>query len=70
MFIIRFLLLLFLILLVRRVYLAYKSSGTRKQFRSTKGPAPKRAPGAKRKNQGMEDLTEQDISDADFEEIP
>lgn len=65
------LLLLFLFgLLVRRFYLSVKS----RVMPHVTGPGPK--PGVKDGNQApeagqpMTDLTEQDISDADFEEIP
>jgi hypothetical protein len=64
----RLLLLLLVGLVVRRLYLAFKSvkaggypSPDHGQRSRDKGPKkPKR----------MDDLTEQDISDADFEEIP
>ena len=58
MTIIRLILLFFLGLLGRRIYRAFKPSGPK--------PQPKVTP----ESQAMDDLTEQDISDADFEEIP
>ena len=68
--IIRFILLVFLVLVGRRFYLALKhrvSRGPSRSARHTAGPA---GGGHQENPQGMEDLTEQDISDADFEEIP
>ena len=70
MFIIRFLLLVFLGLMARRLYLSFKSRGSGSSARSKQGSPPPGEPGTKRTGQGMDDLTEQDISDADFEEIP
>jgi hypothetical protein len=70
MFIIRFILLVFLGLLGRRIYLALKSSGSRRSGQSSHRPAGPATGGPQQNPQGMEDLTEQDISDADFEEIP
>ena len=57
-------------LLVRRLYLSLKS----RVISNPTGPAPGRGANdrgnAPKSGQPMEDLTEQDISDADFEEIP
>ena len=58
MTIIRLILLFLLGLLGRRIYRAFKPSG------------PKAPPKVTPETQAMDDLTEQDISDADFEEIP
>jgi hypothetical protein len=68
MSILRLILLFVFGLLVRRVYLAFKSatSGSRPDPNHGK-PSGNSDPG---KPQAMDDLTEQDISDADFEEIP
>ena len=70
MFIIRFILLVFLGLMARRLYLAFKSRGPAAASRSGQGSAGPGKPGTNRPEHGMEDLTEQDIDDADFEEIP
>ncbi len=68
--ILRLLLFVFLGLMVRRVYLSVKASLSSAGSRSGgRGPAsPDEGPAGA--NSEMKDLTEQDISDADFEEIP
>ncbi len=58
MTIIRLILLFLLGLLGRRIYRAFKPSGPKAPSKVTP------------ESQAMDDLTEQDISDADFEEIP
>jgi len=70
MFIIRLILIIFFVLMGRRLYIALKSSGSRGRSRSAPRPTGPATRGADQHPQGMEDLTEQDISDADFEEIP
>jgi hypothetical protein len=68
MFILRLILLFIFGLLVRRVYLAFKSatSGGRPDPNHGKPPGKDDSD----KPPAMDDLTEQDIDDADFEEIP
>jgi hypothetical protein len=61
--ILRILLLILLFLMGRRLYRAFRDTGRPRVRRSEPNPAPK--PGQK-----MKDLTDQDIDDADFEEIP
>jgi hypothetical protein len=61
---IRFILLVFLGLMVRRIYLSFKGR-KRSEFGSNDGD-----PGESSTERPMKDLTEQDIDDADFEEIP
>jgi hypothetical protein len=70
MFIIRFLFLIFLGLMARRLYLAFKARGAPTAGRPGRGSPGPGKPGTKRPGGGLENLTEQDISDADFEEIP
>ena len=68
--IIRIIVLFFLGLLARRFYLAMKSrahAGGSRFSRSSETPGVSHASQPK---QPIQDLTEQDISDADFEEIP
>ena len=62
--ILRILLLFLLFLMGRRLYRAFRDTGRPRVRR----PGPDRAdkPGQKK----MKDLTDQDIDDADFEEIP
>ena len=66
----RLLLFVFLGLMVRRVYLSVKASlsaaGSRGGGRGSVTPEE----GPTGANSELKDLTEQDISDADFEEIP
>lgn len=68
--ILRLLLFVFLGLVVRRVYLSVKASLSAAGSRGGgRGPdSPDKDPAGA--NSDMKDLTEQDISDADFEEIP
>jgi hypothetical protein len=63
MTILRILLLILLFLLGRRLWRAFRSSSARRVRPS--GPDEDRKSDAR-----MKDLTDQDISDADFEEIP
>jgi hypothetical protein len=68
MFILRLILLFISGLLVRRLYLAFKAVGTGGH------PSPNHGKPDRNNNPGnprpVDDMTEQDISDADFEEIP
>jgi len=68
MLILRLILLFIFGLLVRRLYLAVKAVGTGGY------PSPDHKKSGRKNDPGktkpVDDLTEQDISDADFEEIP
>ena len=63
MTLIRLILLVFVGFMARRLYLALKSPGRSGSRKSTTSPTPEATA-------GMKDLTDQDIDDADFEEIP
>ena len=69
MIIFRIILLFFLGLLGRRLYVAFRALGSA----GGRGAAPsgdQSGAGVPGSDRAMKDLTEQDISDADFEEIP
>lgn len=70
MSIIRFILLVFLGLMVRRMYLAVKRRGLGGRGGSAGNTGSGQQTGNPPSDPSMQDLTEQDISDADFEEIP
>jgi len=60
---IRLILLVFVGYLARRLYLSWKSPGRSENRKSQASVQPEA-------KAGMKDLTDQDIDDADFEEIP
>ena len=68
MTILRILLLILLFLMGRRVYRNLKAMG--RPAKPGPGGGTGRAQDSRESAPGMQDLTDQDISDADFEEIP
>jgi len=70
MIIIRILLFALLGLLGRGIYRAFKSSGSLNRRGPSGGPEESPGHNGPQTSRPMDDLTEQDISDADFEEIP